>query len=143
MKRFSSILTLALMTAIMAVAFTAPARAATSNIFTKSLLTNQATSATSTAFNTGIFTKKTVVVSGMTAPGTFTNYSGTVAFNCGPTAAGPLVACKDKTGNAVTLTHTNGLFVLDDQTQFIQAVWTKTRAAATKNIGVWILYQSP
>lgn len=135
MKKLISVFCIvALLLLSVAAAFAAP------DIQSKTLFSNQATSATTAAFPTGLRTKKTVFITGMTAANAFTNYSGTVTLYCAPTGSGPWPTCKDKAMNTVTLTDANGYFVLDDSSQFIRAVWTKTRPAAAKNIGVYLLY---
>jgi hypothetical protein len=68
---------------------TAVSAFAVTDIQTKVLLTNQTTTADSVVTDTGLRTKKTVVVNGNYSASVYGNYSGTVAVQCAPTATGP------------------------------------------------------
>lgn len=89
----------------------------------------------STATNTGTFTKKSIIINGNYKSGTYGNYSGTVVLQGAPTASGPWVTLKDKSGNATSAT-TNTVFHLEDLVQYVRASWTKTK----HQISVWMYY---
>jgi hypothetical protein len=106
-------------------------------VFTRALLTNQATTATTSAFNTGMMKAKSVSFAGMSSASNvpFT-LSGTAALECAPTSTGPWVACKDKGGTAVTTTNANAVFNLHDLFPYIRVVWTRT----TQKLTAYLLY---
>lgn len=105
------------------------------DIQTKVLFSNQTTTANSVVTDTGTRTKKTVMVNGNYSASVYGNYSGTVAFQCGPTAAGPWTTCKDRANTAASAT-TNTYFVLDDLARFIRAAYTQGKHGVT----VWLFY---
>lgn len=108
---------------------------AVDQIKTTSLFTAQTTTGVSSAVNTGLYTKKSVIINGSYTGGVYGNYSGTLLLQCAPTATGPWVTCKDSSGNAVSAT-TNTTFDLDTLVQYVRANWTKTK----HNISVWLYY---
>lgn len=113
---------------------------AVDSIQNKAMLSNQTTTGVSSVVNTGLHSKKTVVINGVAdaawlTAGTYGNYSGTVVIQGAPTATGPWVTLKDKAGNATSAT-TNTTFDLDNLVQYIRASYTKSK----HSVSVWLYY---
>ena len=105
------------------------------DIQTKVLLTNQSTTVNSAVTDTGLRTRKTVIINGTYSASVYGNYSGTVAVQCAPTATGPWVTCKDRANTATSAT-TNTYFVLDDFARYVRAAYTQGKHGVT----VWLSY---
>lgn len=138
MKNISQLLALIIVISILILAVSV-AFAGSSPVFTKALLTNQATTATTSAFNTGYLKAKSVAFAGMSSASNvpFT-LSGTAALQCAPTSSGPWVTCKDKGGTAVTTTNANAVFNLHDLFPYIRVVWTRT----SQKLTAYLLYSA-
>lgn len=135
MKKMFPLLALLLTLSILFVV--SMAVAGSSPVFTKALLTNQATTATTSAFNTGQLKAKSIAFAGMSSVANVAfTLSGTAALQCAPTSTGPWVTCKDKGGTAVTTTNANAVFNLHDLFPYIRVVWTRT----TQKLTAYLLY---
>ena len=136
MKKMFLLLALLLVLSILVLAVTT-AFAGSSPVFTKALLTNQATTATTSAFNTGRLKAKSVAFAGMSSASNVAfTLSGTAALQCAPTSIGPWATCKDKGGTAVTTTNANAVFNLHDLFPYIRVVWTRT----SQKLTAYLLY---
>jgi hypothetical protein len=99
---------------------------------------NQSTSATSSVVNVTNFRTKTLSVQGVAVSGhSNTTLSGTVAALCGPTAAGPFVACSGlitTAAGAAVSTTSNATLTWTDSAQFMEVQYTKTSGECS----VWL-----
>lgn len=121
---------------IMILLIAAPLEAAAATIYTKAILSNQSTSRTSETVRLSMYSRKSVVFSGMSSVNNVpSNLSGTATLQCGVTATGPYVTAKDITGAAVT-TATNTIFDIDSLCRYARVVWTRT----SNKVSAWIFY---
>ena len=97
------------------------------------------TATNSAVTNTGLRTRKTVIINGYKTASTFGNFSGTFVLKGAPTSTGPWVTLKDINGNAVSATA-NTIYTVDDLSQFIMGTYTRGAGRGAKKIGVFLYY---
>lgn len=78
---------------------------------------------------------KTIQINGNYSASVYGNYSGTVLIQCAQTTAagvaGPAVTCKDSGASTATSATTNTLFTVRDLSDWVRAVYTKSKHNVT------------
>lgn len=127
MKHFLCFFILASMTGFATLAV------ADSSQYQAALMTNMSTQTGQWVKVTG-YPLKTIQVNGNYSASAYGNYSGTVLIQCAQTTAGvagPAVTCKDAGSSTATSATTNTLFTVRDLSDWVRAVYTKSKHNVT------------